>query len=172
MIICPNCKHDNMAGTLFCSECGAQLVAKDSLITQHISTGQMDEAALNNSVPRSFPTATGGADAWGSLHLLDTGQVMPLSDRNEFTLGRISEGQPIMPDLDLSPYQAYANGVSRLHAVIKRVGQSVMIMDLGSANGTYVNGRRLTANVEQIVNHGDVIAFGKLKTQVLIKSNL
>jgi hypothetical protein len=25
-----------------------------------------------------------------------------------------------MPDIDLAPYQAYANGVSRLHAVLKR----------------------------------------------------
>jgi pSer/pThr/pTyr-binding forkhead associated (FHA) protein len=101
--------------------------------------------------------------------LLDTGQMMPLNGRNEFTLGRVSEGQPIMPDVDLSPYQAYASGVSRLHAVIKRVTQGVVIMDLGSANGTYVNGKRLSVNVEQVLDHGDVVALGKLKIQVLIK---
>jgi pSer/pThr/pTyr-binding forkhead associated (FHA) protein len=109
-------------------------------------------------------------DAWGSLHLLDTGQVLPLTGRNEFTLGRISEGQPIMPDIDLSPYQAYASGVSRLHAVVKRDGPRVILMDLGSANGTYINGKRLTTNVEQTLNHGDIVALGKLKIQVLIKN--
>lgn len=110
-------------------------------------------------------------ESWGSLHLLDTGQVLPLSTRNEFTMGRISEGQPIMPDIDLSPYQAYAAGVSRLHAVIKREGSRIIFMDLGSANGTYINGKRLPPNVEQVLNHGDVVALGKLKMQILVKDN-
>jgi len=158
-----------MAGTMFCSECGAQLVGKDTLITQNISTGQIDESILKDVAPHTFPAPAGVGDAWGSLHLLDTGQMMPLNGRNEFTLGRVSEGQPIMPDVDLSPYQAYASGVSRLHAVIKRVTQGVVIMDLGSANGTYVNGKRLSVNVEQVLDHGDVVALGKLKIQVLIK---
>jgi pSer/pThr/pTyr-binding forkhead associated (FHA) protein len=43
-------------------------------------------------------------------------------------------------------------------------------MDLGSANGTYINGKRLAANVEQVLNHGDIVALGKLKMQVLIKN--
>jgi hypothetical protein len=162
-----------MAGTMFCSECGAQLVGKDSLITQNIKTSEIQEKVQESttrapSPPRSYqPT---GVDAWGSLHLLDTGQVLPLTGRNEFTLGRISEGQPIMPDIDLSPYQAYASGVSRLHAVVKRDGPRVILMDLGSANGTYINGKRLTTNVEQALNHGDIVALGKLKIQVLIKN--
>ena len=169
MIICPNCKHDNMAGTMFCSECGAQLVGKDSLITQTITPGQEEETEPRiPAVPRNYQT--GGIDSWGSLHLLDTGQVLPLTGRNEFTLGRISEGQPIMPDIDLSPYQAYASGVSRLHAVVKREGPRIILMDLGSANGTYINGKRLTTNVEQTLNHGDIVALGKLKIQVLIKN--
>jgi hypothetical protein len=159
-----------MAGSMFCSECGAQLAGKDSLITQNISTSQIleDTGARVPVAPRSYQP--GGVDAWGSLHLLDTGQVLPLTGRNEFTLGRISEGQPIMPDIDLSPYQAYASGVSRLHAVVKRDNQRAIIMDLGSANGTYINGKRLTANVEQILNHGDIVALGKLKIQVLLKN--
>ena len=97
--------------------------------------------------------------------------MLPLSDRSEFTLGRISEGQPIMPDIDLSPYQAYASGVSRLHAVIKQVRHRALIMDLGSANGTYINGKRLNPNVEQTLNNGDIIALGKLKMQVLLKTS-
>jgi hypothetical protein len=160
-----------MAGTMFCSECGAQLVGKDSLITQNIATGEIEEPATATQIPsppRNYQPS--GVDAWGSLHLLDTGQVLPLTGRNEFTLGRVSEGQPIMPDIDLSPYQAYASGVSRLHAVVKRDGPRVILMDLGSANGTYINGKRLTTNVEQILSHGDIVALGKLKIQVLIKS--
>jgi hypothetical protein len=157
-----------MDGAMFCAECGAQLLGDDALTTQNISTDQFHSALpkVEQDMYQSFD----GRDAWGSLHLLDTGQVLPLSSRNEFTLGRVSEGQPIMPDIDLSPYQAYAGGVSRLHAVIKQEGGRIVLMDLGSANGTYVNGKRLQANVEQMVHHGDIVALGKLKIQILVKN--
>ena len=167
MIICSKCKHGNMTGTLFCAECGTQLVGKDTLITQVINTGNLPkpkEQTKSDSY-QSF----NGEDAWGSLHLLDTGQVLPLAMRNEFTMGRVNEGQPIMPDIDLSPYQAYAAGVSRLHAVIKRDGPRMIFMDLGSANGSYLNGKKLMPNVEQLVKHGDIIALGKMKIQLLVK---
>ena len=171
MIVCSNCKHTNLDGAMFCSECGSQLIGKDTLITQNISTKQF-EKNRESSKPRSDSYQPfDGSDAWGSLHLLDTGQVLPLSVRNEFTMGRISEGQPIMPDIDLSPYQAYAAGVSRLHGVIKRDGNRVIFMDLGSANGTYINGKRLTPNVEQVLNHGDIVALGKLKMQILVRNS-
>jgi hypothetical protein len=168
MIVCSTCKHANMAGAMFCAECGAQLVGKDSLITQTITTGNFKRVAVENSGDAYQPFD--GSDAWGSIHLLDTGQVLPLSSRNEFTMGRISEGQPIMPDIDLSPYQAYAAGVSRLHAIIKRDGDRLIFMDLGSANGTYVNGKRLNPNVEQLIQHGDIVALGKMKLQILVKN--
>ncbi len=169
MIVCQNCNHKNMAGAVFCSECGAPLNNTDSLTTQNISTSQVREAVKKKSVLHTPEPAVTINNNWVTLHLLDTGQVLPLSERNEFTLGRISEGQPIMPDIDLSPYQAYANGVSRLHAVIKREGNQVLLMDLGSSNGTYVNGKRLAPNAEQGLKNGDVIALGKLKVQVLLK---
>jgi len=155
-----------MTGAMFCAECGAQLIGRDTLTTQSIEMGNMSKISKRNTGEISQPVE--GADAWANLHLLDTGQILPLSTRNEFTMGRISEGQPIMPDIDFSPYQAYAAGVSRLHAVIKRSGNSVIFMDLGSANGTFLNGARLAPNVEQLLKHGDVIALGKLRIQVLI----
>ena len=75
-----------------------------------------------------------------------------------------------MPDIDLTPYQAYASGVSRLHSVLKREGNRVFVMDLGSSNGTYLNGKRLKPNVDQTLNHGDMLALGKLKIQILLKT--
>ena len=168
-ILCPNCKCTNIPGTIFCTECGAQLLDSDSLVTQNISTAQVHEAlASHHNQPQVSPQVE--VTAWASLHLIDTGQMLPLIDRNEFTLGRVSDGQPIMPDIDLSAYQAYAGGVSRLHAVLKRIGPRIIIMDLGSANGTYLNGRRLGPNLEQSINHGDIISLGKLKIQILLKS--
>jgi hypothetical protein len=168
-VTCPNCKGTNISGTVFCSECGAQLLYSDTLVTHNINTAQVREALTN--VP-THPLAAQQVEVttWASLHLLDTGQMLPLVDRSEFTLGRVSDGQPIMPDIDLSAYQAYANGVSRLHAIIKRAGSRIIIMDLGSANGTYLNGKRLGPNMEQTITHGDIIALGKLKMQILLKN--
>jgi pSer/pThr/pTyr-binding forkhead associated (FHA) protein len=81
----------------------------------------------------------------------------------------VAEGQPILPDVDLSPYDAYAQGVSRLHAALKVTRNRVAIMDLGSSNGTRVNGQKIVPHVDYPLNHSDVIALGKLKLQVIIK---
>jgi FHA domain/zinc-ribbon domain len=165
MIVCPNCQYNNLDGTVFCVECGMQLSGLQPIVTQNISADNLP--AVERKKTAAFPK---DLDNWASLHLLDSGQILPLGDRTEFTLGRVSEAQPIMPDIDLTPYQAYANGVSRLHAVLKREGKRVFVMDLGSSNGTYLNGKRLTPNSDQTLNHGDMLALGKLKIQILLKN--
>ena len=169
MIVCSNCNHNNMTGAMFCTECGAPLAGADSLTTQTIKSDKLKES-VKKKIDLPTPPAV-MLKNWVTLHLLDTGQVLPLAERNEFTIGRISEGQPIMPDIDLSPYQAYANGVSRLHAVIKREASHIFLMDLDSANGTYINGKRLNPNVEHTLKNGDVVALGKLKIQILLKGS-
>jgi hypothetical protein len=168
MIICSNCQHENVSGAVFCAECGAQLDGVQTLVTQAISNEQIEEE-LRKKAPRPAADSV-PANSWLSLHLMDSGKILPLASRNEFTLGRLSEGQPIMPDIDLTPYQAYASGVSRLHAVVKRDGAQVFVMDLGSSNGTYINGRRLNPHMEEGLNHGDILALGKLKIQILLRN--
>ena len=169
MLRCTNCQNANPPGSIFCSACGAQLIPAD-ITTQNIKTGQVRASFSGVDISQKETPATFlDADSWGSLHLMDNGQILPLSTRDEYTLGRVSEGQPVMPDVDLTPYNAYANGVSRLHALIRRDGKRVILMDLGSANGSYVNGKRLTPNMERLLSHGDVVMLGKLKFQVLIR---
>lgn len=172
MILCPNCHVQNLPGSLFCTECGAQLLKTDILTTHAFKRSPSD--TLNASVLQAERAADAQSpisdtiDATISLHLIDSGQVMHLAGRNEFTFGRATEGQPILPDVDLSAYEAYSQGVSRLHASIKIAGQRVIIMDLGSSNGTRVNGQKIIANVDYPLSHGDIIALGKLKFQILI----
>ena len=100
--------------------------------------------------------------------LVDSAQVLHLAERNEFTLGRAIEGQPILPDVDLSPFDAFTLGVSRLHAALRIINGEVVVTDLGSSNGTRVNGQKIVPHVDYPINHGDVIALGKLKIQILI----
>jgi predicted component of type VI protein secretion system len=52
--------------------------------------------------------------------------------------------------------------VSRQHARLTRQGGTMVLEDLGSTNGTYVNGVRLTA--PQTLNNGDVIGLGDTVT--------
>jgi pSer/pThr/pTyr-binding forkhead associated (FHA) protein len=47
---------------------------------------------------------------------------------------------------------------SRLHAVLDRVGGGWCLTDLGSSNGTYVNGVRITAG--RALRHGDEVTIG------------
>src|SRR5262249_52298243 len=51
--------------------------------------------------------------------------------------------------------------VSTAHAIIRREGSSFTITDIGSRNGTYVNGDRV-GDTRQL-NHGDVIGIGLSK---------
>ena len=68
----------------------------------------------------------------------------------ELTIGRIDTNGVSLPSDRL---------VSRLHAALKRYGGSWCLRDLGSANGTFVNGRRLTG--EWTLEPGDEITIGK-----------
>ena len=166
MILCPNCQHKEISGAVFCSQCGAQLLQPDTGKTQKVHTAGAKKEDRISTSPLQAPPLT-GLNSWLSLHMIESGQILPLADRTEFTLGRAAEGQPIMPDVDLTPYNAYANGVSRLHAVIKQINNKIVVMDLGSSNGTYVNGERLSPYVEQPLSHGDTLFLGKLQLQVL-----
>lgn len=172
MISCPTCHHQELAGALFCSECGARLVVIEMPTTHSIDRNQTGLIMFQPrpASPPATPTVSGSlSDAAVSLHLIESGMILHLAGQTEFTLGRVAEGQPILPDVDLSPYEAYSQGVSRLHSALKLNNNRLFITDLGSSNGTRVNGQKIMPNVDYPVNHGDVIALGKFKIQVLIR---
>ena len=53
--------------------------------------------------------------------------------------------------------------VSRRHAMVGLTQRGVLVTDLGSRNGTYVNGKRVTSAV---LARGDVVSFGKAAFRV------
>ena len=172
MTVCPNCHHKEIPGALFCSECGARLVVAETPTTQNMDRSTTANLSFQKNQPPPTPVVnTPTAEAAVSLHLIDSGQVVNLSGQPEFSIGRVTEGQPILPDVDLSTHEAYSQGVSRLHASLKVSSQRVYITDLGSSNGTRVNGQKIMAHVDYPLNHGDVIALGKFKIQVLIRKS-
>jgi hypothetical protein len=166
MIICPNCRHEEISGAIFCSECGTLLEGLTGFTTQNIPPVPPSEIA--ETVDERIQTAP-YSEAEVSLCIVETGQIIPLDEREEFTLGRSAEGQPILPDIDLAPYRAYENGVSRLHASIKKQGRQLIATDLGSVNGTRLNGQKIPPHKPCPLNHGDILTLGKLKIQILIR---
>jgi FHA domain len=54
-----------------------------------------------------------------------------------------------------------ADGVSRVHAVFERFGEAWLVRDLGSRNGTFVNGGRIIG--ERALHSGDEIVLGRLR---------
>lgn len=167
MIMCPKCQHMEVEGTIFCDECGTQLVYMDTLVTQTIQTSGIGGNALEVAQQKRPNTAQIAGVL--TLQLLDSGEFLSSADRNEFTLGRISDGQPIMPDIDLTKYRAYECGVSRLHAILRKNDKGLTLMDLGSSNGTFLNGTRLKPDQDYPLKNGSVVSLGKLKIQVLFK---
>jgi hypothetical protein len=166
MIICPNCHHEEVDGEVFCSNCGTQLVGQERQRTQAIKESDIPEEIKK---PEIVPPLQSKIGSLLALHILDAGQILPLTDRKELTIGRISEGQTILPDIDLTPYKAYEKGVSRLHVSIKKTDQDYFVTDLGSVNGTQLNGKKILPSQPYPLVNGDILALGKLKIQVLIR---
>jgi pSer/pThr/pTyr-binding forkhead associated (FHA) protein len=161
MITCNSCRKTLVTGALYCLDCGSPLI---QLPNNHNKSPEPDpESDFEINPPNSKIPLISVV----SLHIVDFGQIISLTGRQEFTLGRSAGSQSILPDIDLAPFEAYEKGTSRLHASIKLDGQSVSITDLGSVNGTLLNGKNIPVHEPQPVSNGDMISLGELKVQIL-----
>lgn len=166
MIECPVCKHQEFVGTLYCSECGARLVSVSSFPTISIPPDQITKESLATkpTVPEGPELSSG---ALLGLRIISSGEVLSLLGRDNYTLGRAGKSQAVIPDADLSSYDAYDLGVSRLHAEIRLTSTSISITDLESANGTLVNGKRINPQEPTPIRHGDMIQLGRMRLQLI-----
>jgi pSer/pThr/pTyr-binding forkhead associated (FHA) protein len=102
-------------------------------------------------------------DTYRNVHLIEV-DVDPSA---EVVLGRRDTGLGLSPQVNLAPYGGYRKGVSRQHAAI-RLGEHghLTLCDLGSSNGTFLNGRRLSAQYPRRLEVGDEIRLGNLKLRL------
>jgi pSer/pThr/pTyr-binding forkhead associated (FHA) protein len=84
----------------------------------------------------------------GSIYLEDGRRVQIGED--PLVIGR-------MPECDVPLSDA---NVSRRHAEVRRQGTGFVVVDLGSTNGTRVNGAQVK---ERLLNNGDEITVGATK---------
>lgn len=95
---------------------------------------------------------------WDSLSTLE----VPID--GDIYIGRSTEEKPV--DVDLSPYNAHILGVSRLHAMIKPLASTCVLIDLDSTNGTMVNGNPLVPRHAYLLKSGDEIKIGGVFLQI------
>jgi len=95
---------------------------------------------------------------------INTGIAFPLADSRDTTVGRIDPVTGIHPDVDLTPVDG-KRSISRRHARIRREedGSYGVIEDVGTMNGTFVNGVRLVAGRLVPVVSGDTVVFGTIQ---------
>lgn len=56
--------------------------------------------------------------------------------------------------------------VSRLHCVVRSEGDRLLLRDLGSANGTRLNGKRIAPDQDVVLSPGDVFELGTVRFEV------
>lgn len=98
-----------------------------------------------------------GNDVPAAVRLEVSGQIM---------VGRADIVDGHLPALDLGQYGGQDAGVSRRHAVFFVADNALFVRDLGSTNGTKINGLRLPADEACKVAEGDELEFGQLRVKV------
>ena len=102
--------------------------------------------------PTAMPATPPLASATSAAVVLADGQRIIL-DSDLITVGRQSDCEVVIDD----------HNVSRRHAEIRRTTAGWVITDLGSTNGTKVNGEKIVNG--QLLTDGDVVAFGSAHTR-------
>lgn len=97
-----------------------------------------------------------------------SGMEFPLAAGSETTVGRRDPVTGIYPDIDLTPVDNQRS-ISRRHAKIYRRGTKYFVSEeIGTMNGTYVNGERLETGVPSEIKPGDEVRFGMVVTEFKI----
>ncbi len=162
MPFCTNCGHDNPEGANFCAQCGAPLTATPPQppAPVRVPTGDTTKtippvvddqsgdnlSAVDEAAVQALPQGSGmlivqrGPNA-GSRFLLD---------HDKTTAGRHADSDIFLDDIS----------VSRRHVQFLRTPDGIVVKDLGSLNGTYVN-RELVD--EALLQPEDEVQIGKFR---------
>jgi hypothetical protein len=156
-ITCPTCGKANRQKEVFCFACGGLLeVVQSANDTRHFSQAE-------NGV---------GAEYFGPKSALvlrlrgtpTTYEIRPQQADHELVIGRSAQGSVMVPDVDLAEQRGAELGVSRLHMSLHYdpTQEAVLVVDMNSANGSYINGQKLLPKEVRVLRHGDELRLGKL----------
>jgi FHA domain len=181
--ICPTCGHRNRPGVLICDNCGTNLMtgSKSAVGTRDLVREQEEHKSetggdklLDTDQVRAIQSAGAGTfteDMVLRIEIEGGTTPMMVYPKNEIIMGRRDPNTGGMPDVDLTSYAGYRMGVSRRHAAIRLQDSQLNVSDLGSSNGTFLNGTRLSAHRPYQVRDGDEIRLGQMVLRVYFQSS-
>lgn len=139
---CPVCGHNSGPEANFCAACGRRLKASGGGDAVHSADEPTTEMALETGLIQqpAVLVVTQGPAAGSRYELVDA----------RVTVGRHPESDIFLDDIT----------VSRRHAEVSREGLVSQVKDMGSLNGTYLNGRRVE---EAGLKDGDELQVGRFK---------
>jgi hypothetical protein len=158
---CTQCGYGYRAGELSCSSCGF-------VFSSSGKTGILAHKTHNQPRPTS-PTGRVTASINTQVALCAEQGEFILPDHDVVIIGRSNPGDP-SPDVDLTPLDALEQGVSRHHIRITRHRNVFVICDVGSSNGTLLNGKLLLPSQETLLHDGDDLRLGDLKLKVKFRA--
>ncbi len=162
MKLCPYCHYNNLEGMLFCDECGYNLT---DILDPTLPTRRLEDTLAEFSAKATWGSASVGQLQSVIIHFRSVNEPLVIDLRDRIVFGRTDTSSPRQPDIDLTPYGAVEKGVSRVHAAIERSDDVLTLVDMGSSNGTSLNGQRLAPDQPRVLRDGDEIRFGKLVAQ-------
>lgn len=180
MVKCPFCHAKHVANTIFCDECGQFLIEGKATSTEKFASLEADPNPTKWRDPFDTARVTVAVSEEIALKHGEAGtnpiiclRIGP--KKREFCfqldrpihLGRLDPSKDIFPDIDLSKDNRKTKVVSRRHARLFVQDNSVMIEDLDSLNGTYLNGERLPPFLSVTLNDGDCLKLGGLRVEVI-----
>ena len=93
-----------------------------------------------------------------------SGMEFFLVQSSETTIGRSDPVTGINPDIDLTPVDSQRS-ISRRHAKIyRRTAKFFVAEEIGTMNGTFVNGARIETGIPAEIKDGDEVRFGVVET--------
>jgi serine/threonine protein kinase len=101
------------------------------------------------------------------LRLTSTGHQIRAGNQSELVVGRAYKSSK--PDIDLAPHGGTQAGVSRRHSRFVCQKNRWYVEDLGSTNGTFVNGVKISPNQQTPINKGDILRFGQIELEFCLE---
>jgi len=148
--------------TVYCGFCGGRIAA-DDIFCAHCGARQ-PMAGLGSSATIRAARPTAKLVVAGTTEL-DASFVLQ-KDNN--LLGRTDPHSNVFPEIDLSRFDPETK-VSRRHARIWREGETFLVEDLGSVNGTVINDSvRLAPRQPRVLDSGDKLRLGETTLHFLL----
>ncbi|MEP7288242.1 MAG: FHA domain-containing protein [Chloroflexota bacterium] len=171
MKTCPACNYaENRDDALVCIKCGTVFDA-DPLApfiqkpTTHILSP--DTLPFEVRIHEQHKGKLSRSDI--AIYVADVEEPLIIPLVRELMLGRYGGVEAEDPaNIDLAPFKAFEKGVSRKHAVLRRLGPDVVILDLESTNGTWLNGVSLKAHQPVTLRSGDRVLMARLMLQIYL----